>query len=132
MWKLCLLTVLASGCATSGLKPVDAERVPALEPEGAQPEVSLTVADLRSLERVYEDARRLLWPVGEGASVCQYSTRAITVEVWAADSNGMRYVAVGYNPANCPRPATFPLLHRDLAYTLAPDGSLLGPRVRGR
>jgi len=57
MRKLFLLVVLAGGCATTGLKPLDAERVPEHAPEGAQRVAALSVVDLRALARACEVGR---------------------------------------------------------------------------
>ena len=132
MRKVLLLAVLVGGCASQRLKPVDAEKVPVQRPEGAQAEATMTVAETIALGRVLSDAQALLWPVEEGGAVCQYTPQALSVMLFPPDAAGARYVIVGYNPDNCPIPANFPLIHKDLAYVLTPDGKLLGPRVRGR
>ncbi|MFY2556899.1 hypothetical protein ACN469_04660 [Corallococcus terminator] len=100
--------------------------------EGAQAEVTLTVAEVEALGRIQEDAIRLLWPVVEGGAFCQYTPQAIGVTIYQPDSTGMRYVVVAYNPDHCPIPMTFPLIHKSLAYVLSAKGQLFGPRVHGR
>ncbi|NTX54603.1 hypothetical protein [Myxococcus sp. CA039A] len=132
MRKLFLFAVLLGGCATSGPKPVSPDQVPESKPEGSQKVASLTAAEAKALGRIQEDAQRLLFPVKEGGAVCQYTPQAIGVTIYETRSRDWRYVIVGYNPDNCPTPETFPILHKSLAYLLAPDGKLLGPRVRGR
>jgi hypothetical protein len=130
MRKLLLLVVLLGGCATSRPKPVAPERVPEPPPWDAPRASVLSVADVRALARVYDDARELIWQIEAGHGVCDASGRVIGVTVWAPDASGMRYVAVFWNPDACPdiRPVAF--IHRSLAYVLTPDGKLLGPRVR--
>lgn len=131
MWKTCLLVVLSGGCATAGLKPVGAERVPEHEPPGAQRVAVLSMADLRALGRVYEDARANIWHFKEGQDVCYFSDRAIGITVWEPDASGMRFVRVTYRPDFCAdEPIPFPIVHRSLSYVLTPDGNLLGPSVR--
>ncbi len=136
MRSLLVVGALLGGCASSELKPVSADRVPAQRPEGARPEVRLTVPQVKALGRILEDAQELLFPVEEGHIVCQFSPQAMGVSAYAADAEGMRYVTVFYNPDLCALlgypPAGHPIMHRSLAYVLTRDGQLLGPRVLGR
>ena len=132
MRSVFMLAVLLSGCVTSGLKPVEPDRVPDDSPKGAQPVAKLTAAEVKALGRIPEDVRQFLFPFHERATVCQFSSQAVGVTVYAADSSDVRYVVVGYNPDNCPSAEGAPIIHRHLAYVLAPNGRLLGPRVIGR
>ncbi|NTX09051.1 hypothetical protein [Myxococcus sp. CA040A] len=133
MRKLFLLTVLLSGCATPALKPVSPDQVPDQPSENVQRVASLSVADIRALARVYDDARALLLRQMEaGNEECGDSDRVVGVTVWEPDASGMRYVVVAYRPDFCPESVVPSFVHRDLAYLLTPDGKLLGPRVRGR
>lgn len=132
MKKLLLLVVSLVGCASRGIKPVDVDKVPVHRPKNLPVSAQMTLAEANALGRLLADAQELLWPVEEGHTMCQYSPQAIGVTLFGPDAAGLRYVVVGYNPNNCPIQETYPILHRDLAYVLTPDGKLSGPRLRGR
>lgn len=126
------VAVLLSGCASTMQTPVSVDRVPEQIPEGVREAGFLTVSEVTALSRVSEDAKRLLWPVEDGGVICQYTPQALMVTLFSPDGSGRRYVTVAYNPESCPIPETYPILHRHLAYVLAPGGELLGPRFIGR
>jgi hypothetical protein len=107
-----------------GSRPrIEPERVPAAVPKSAQEEITLNVAELMALSRIPDDVRQYL-RLNPGCDV--------GVTIWK-DEAGVRHLVVGYSPDLCVPPAVMiGWWHRDLGYVLLPDGTLLGPRLRGR
>ncbi len=52
----------------------------------------LSATQVAALGRIHEDAQQLLWVAPEEGSVCQYTTRAVGVVIYAPDAMGARYV----------------------------------------
>lgn len=126
------MVALWGGCASSVPKPVGVDRVPPRKPQESQAVAFINLYELNALGRIQEDAKQFLWPVDERVEVCQYAPQAISVVLFSPDESGNRYLTAVYNPEACPIPETYPLLHRHLAYVLAPNGELFGSRVLGR